>query len=75
MTELNQTCETCDWWCYGTFPANTCDKWERTVYEIDVPDEIFGMLTKPLEPNSRELREIREEIDAIEREIGGMEES
>ena len=71
MSEPNQTCETCDWWCYGTWPGGTCDKWERTIFEVDVPDEVLGKLFKA--PTSREIRELHDEIDALERDLNGLE--
>lgn len=58
------TCETCDWWCYGTWPGNTCDRWERTLYEVDVPDEVIAMLLN--EPTDDDLRKLHDEIDDLE---------
>lgn len=58
------TCETCDWWCYGTWPSNTCDKWEYTICEIEVPDEVIARLTN--EPTEDDLRKLHAEIDDME---------
>ena len=60
----NMTCETCDWYCYGTWPSNTCDKWERTVFEADVPDEVIGKLLKV--PTESDMAALRDEIDRME---------
>lgn len=59
-----KTCETCDWWCYGTWASNTCDKWETTLWETDVPvDVIARLLNQPTEAD----------IAKLEREIGELE--
>lgn len=60
----NMTCETCDWYCYGTWPSNTCDRWERTLYEVDVPDEVIAMLLN--EPTEEDIRKLHDEIDDME---------
>ena len=59
-----KTCETCDWWCYGTWPANTCEKWEKTVYEIDVPDDLIMRLAGM--PTSEDMEALRGEIERLE---------
>ena len=60
-----KTCETCDWWCYGTWPGNTCDKWEKTLYEIDVPDDLIAKLAGM--PTSEDMETLRHEVERIER--------
>lgn len=62
------TCESCDWWCYGTWPGNTCDKWERTVFEADVPDEVIARLLH--EPTAADLDELEREIEGLEGSYG-----
>ena len=59
-----KTCETCDWWCYGTYPSNTCDRWERTVYEADVPDDVIARLMG--EPTSEDMERLHDEIEGLE---------
>lgn len=66
-----QTCETCDWWCYGTWPDNTCDRWERTLYEVDVPDEVIAMLLNM--PTEEDIRKLEQEIGELEHIMGEME--
>ena len=63
---MKQTCETCDWWCYGTYPDATCDKWEQTLAEIDVDDDIINKLMGM--PTSEDIGELLEEIEKIENE-------
>ena len=58
-----RTCRTCDWWCFGTWPANTCEKWEFTLCEIEAPDELISMFTG--EPTERQLEELRREIENL----------
>ena len=72
MSEPNQTCETCDWWCYGTWPGGTCDKWERTIFEVDVPDEVLGKLMKV--PSASDMDKMYDELDRIGRGMNGLEE-
>lgn len=57
-----KTCETCDWWCYGTTLDSTCDKWETTLWETDVPDDVIcRLLNQPTEADIAKLeREIAE---------------
>lgn len=61
-----KTCETCDWFCYGTWKGNTCDKWEFTQFETPVPDDLIAALTG--QPTESQLSEMRDEADRI---IGG----
>ena len=58
-----QTCETCDWWCYGTWPDNTCDQWEYTIAEIEVDDDILAAVTG--QPTSAEIRALLDEAEGI----------
>lgn len=62
---VNQTCETCDWWCYGTWPGNTCDKWEQTLYEIEVTDEVIARIM--CEPTVEDIDALRREVDELEK--------
>lgn len=64
----NKTCETCDWWCYGTWPGNTCDKWEYTIMEIEIPDEIIDILAS--RPTKQDLHDLHKEIEDLERNTG-----
>ena len=64
------TCETCDWYCYGTWDGNTCDKWERTVWETPVPDDIINAAMGL--PTSEDYAELRAEIERLDDEIEGM---
>lgn len=61
---MSQTCETCDWFCYGTWPGNTCDKWEQTLYEIEVPDEVIARLMG--EPTAEDLEALHRDIEEME---------
>lgn len=61
---MEQTCETCDWRCYGTWPGNTCDRWERTLYEVEVPDDVIARLMG--EPTKADMETLRREVDEIE---------
>ena len=59
----NKTCETCDWYCYGTYPANTCEKWEFTIAEIPVPEDLINALTG--QPTESQIAALHDEADRI----------
>lgn len=61
-----KTCSTCDWYCYGTWPGNTCDKWEYTIMEIEVPDELLEPFLPG--PSEQDILDLHKEIDSIEKE-------
>lgn len=58
-----KTCETCDWWCYGTYADNTCDKWEYTVFSAEIPEEALTKLIKT--PTLDDIEKLRQEIRDI----------
>lgn len=60
-----KTCATCDWWCYGTWPGNTCDRWETTLFEIEVPDDVIARLMG--EPTAEDMETLRREVDELEK--------
>ena len=61
-----KTCETCDWWCYGTYPDNTCDKWEFTIFSSEIP---LDMIEKVMPvPTLDDLDKLRKELDDISSE-------
>lgn len=59
---MKQTCETCDWWCYGTHPDNSCDKWERTVYSVEINESLLRRLIEPTQ----------EEVDSLIKEAENL---
>lgn len=61
----DRTCENCDWYCYGTWDGNTCDKWEYKIAEIVVPDDVIAMITG--QPTSHDIEALKREIDEMER--------
>lgn len=60
---MKQTCETCDWWCYGTYPDATCDKWEQTVYEVPVPDDVMARIMHL--PTKTDVQKVIEEAEGL----------
>lgn len=62
---VEQTCATCDWWCYGTWPWNTCDRWEKTLFEIEVPDDVIARLMG--EPTQADMETLRRELEELEK--------
>ena len=58
-----RTCETCDWYCYGTWPSNTCDKWEATLWECEVPDDVLAAMAGM--PTSKDFAALHAEIDEL----------
>lgn len=54
------TCSSCDYHCPDKGPADTCDKWERTVMECDVPDEFINAFQKMNE--DIQMEKMREEL-------------
>lgn len=59
-----KTCETCDWWCYGTWPGNTCDRWEETLFEVEVPDELIDRLTGG--PTPEDMARLWSEVEKMD---------
>lgn len=53
-----KTCNTCDWYCYGTWPSNTCDKWEYTIASVEIDDALIRRLVEPS----------KEEVDSLIKE-------
>ena len=66
MTVLHN-CDTCDWYCYGTYPENTCDRWERTIAVIDIDEDTLAQLMN--QPTSGDLNDLKREIAELEQEI------
>lgn len=58
-----KTCGTCDWWCYGTYPSNTCDRWERTVWECEVPDDVMAKVLH--EPTDEDMEALARDIAKV----------
>lgn len=58
-----KTCETCDWWCYGTWASNTCDKWETTLWETEVPDDLIARLLNM--PTEADIEKMMAEAEAV----------
>lgn len=66
MTE--HTCRTCDWWCYGTWDDNTCDKWEHTIAVIDIDEDTLATLMN--QPTAKDLADLQREIGYLEGDYG-----